>query len=320
MNYYEHHIGDFLKKTAHLSIVEEGIYRRLLDRYYIVEGPLPADVRECCKLARAASKPERSAVSDVLREFFDLRDDGWHQKRADEEVARYLARQPEAEAKKENDRERQRRARERRKHLFEELRNHGIVAPWDATTEQLQEALSRATSEAGHTKRSGPVTPPVTRDNTATHSPDTRLQTPESASRSARTPAREPPEPTLAGQACRLMREAGIARTNPSDPRLLQLLSQGVTPQQLGDLAAELREAGNAPETATYVLRAMEGRLKAAAAMPVHPPGTAQRAKERRSGSTFGDEIDRISAAIDGRTKEAKPEPVTVDVEARRVG
>src|SRR5690606_1969349 len=53
---------------------------------------------------------------------------------------------------------------------------------------------------------------------------------------------------TLAGQACRLMREAGIPRVNPSDPRLLQLLAQGVTPQQLGDLATELREAGNAPE------------------------------------------------------------------------
>lgn len=124
---------------------------------------------------------------------------------------------------------------------------------------------------------------------------------------------------TQAGQACRLMREAGIPRVNPSDPRLLQLLSQGVTPQQLGDLATELREAGNAPETASYVLKAMEGRLKAAAAMPSHPPGTAQRAG-KRPGSAFGDEIDRISAAIDGRTRPAQPDPVTIDVEARRVG
>jgi len=317
MNYYEHHIGDFLKKTAHLSIVEEGIYRRLLDRYYIVEGPLPADVRECCKLARAASRLERTAVADVLREFFELRDDGWHQKRADEEIARYLAKQPEAEAKKENDRDRQRRARERRKKLFDALREHGIVAPWDATTEQLQDALSRATSEAGHTKRGAAVTQPVTRDNTATQTPNPIHQTPEeSAARSSRVPAREP-EPTLAGQACRLMREAGVQRVNPSDPKLAQLLSQGVTPQQLGDLARELRESK--PDAhQPYVLAAMVGRLRDAAATPQHPPGTAQRIG-KRPGSAFGDEIDRIAAAIHGRDRQ-QPEPFTIDVEARDVG
>lgn len=290
-------------------------------RWYMAsEAPLPPDVKTIQRRVRAHSRDERAAVQTVLEEFFELREDGYHQHRCDEEVARYLAKQPEAEAKKENDRERQRRARERRKQLFDDLRSHGIVAPWDATTEQLQDALSRATSEAGHAKRSAPVTQPVTRDNTATQTPIPIHQTPEeSAARSSRVPAREP-EPTLAGQACRLMREAGIPRVNPSDPRLLQLLSQGVTPQQLGDLASELVQAGNSPETATYVLRAMERRLRDAAAMPTHPPGTAQRAGERRSGSAFGDEIDRISAAIDGRTSPAKPEPVTIDVEARRVG
>lgn len=121
---------------------------------------------------------------------------------------------------------------------------------------------------------------------------------------------------TLAGQACRLIREAGVRRTNPSDPRLLQLLSQGVTPQQLGDLAVELVEAGNAPESAAYVLRAMEGRLRAAAAQPEHPPGTAQRATAPR-GTAYGDEIDRIAASI---RRGASPSPETVDVEVRRVG
>ena len=93
MNYYEHHIGDFLKKTVHLSAVEEGVYRRLLDRYYTTEKPLPADVRECCKLARAVSKAERDAVSAVLQEFFVLAADGHHQGRADEEIARFKDKQ-----------------------------------------------------------------------------------------------------------------------------------------------------------------------------------------------------------------------------------
>lgn len=98
MNYYEHHIGDFLKKTAHLSAVEDGVYRRLLDRYYTTEAPLPADVRECCKLARASTSAERNAVKAVLAEFFTLRDDGYHQGRADEEIARFKDKQRKAKA------------------------------------------------------------------------------------------------------------------------------------------------------------------------------------------------------------------------------
>lgn len=142
--------------------------------------------------------------------------------------------------------------------------------------------------------------------------------TPSLRSGASRAPAREPPGPTLAGQACRLMREAGASAVNPSDPRLLQLLSQGVTPQQLGDLVAELREAKGPPKSA-YVLATMEGRLRDAAAMPQHPPGTAQRASERRSGSAYGDEMLRISAAID-EARGVAPTPETIDVEVRRVG
>lgn len=89
MNYYEHHLGDYLRDTAHLSMVEDAAYRRLLDMYYVKEAPLPADVKACCKLARAISKAEKDAVALVLREFFELREDGYHQARADAEISRY---------------------------------------------------------------------------------------------------------------------------------------------------------------------------------------------------------------------------------------
>lgn len=45
---------------------------------------------------------------------------------------------------------------------------------------------------------------------------------------------------TPAGQACRAMRDAGCLDVNPSHPNLLAALAEGVTPQQLGDLAREL--------------------------------------------------------------------------------
>lgn len=86
MNYYEHHLGDYARDAGHLSMVEDGAYRRLLDVYYGREAPLPADIKECQKLARCTSAAERKAVEYVLSKFFKLEADGYHQKRCDEEI------------------------------------------------------------------------------------------------------------------------------------------------------------------------------------------------------------------------------------------
>lgn len=98
MNYYEHHLGDYLRDTVHLSMLEDAAYRRLLDAYYTREGALPVDARECCKLARAATKAERDAVRRVLEQFFQLEEDGYHQRRADAEIARFKDKQRKARA------------------------------------------------------------------------------------------------------------------------------------------------------------------------------------------------------------------------------
>lgn len=96
MNYYEHHLGDYLRDTAHLSMIEDGAYRRLLDAYYIRERPLPADPREVYRLARAQSKQDREAVDVVLREFFHQTPDGWEHGRCDREIARFRDKQDKA--------------------------------------------------------------------------------------------------------------------------------------------------------------------------------------------------------------------------------
>lgn len=178
MNYYEHHLGDYMRDTAHLSMIEDAAYRRLIDAYYVREKPLPAEHRECWKLARAVSKSERDAVDYVLREFFELRDDGYHQRRCDEEIAAYMQKEPEREARRQNDAERQRRARERRKALFEELRGHDVVPPFDTSTAQLERMLSQAKSRTENRDGSRDVTHTVTRDNTATQSPVPSPQSP----------------------------------------------------------------------------------------------------------------------------------------------
>jgi len=89
LNYYEHHIGDYDSATSHLSMLEDAAYSRLMRLYYRKELPIPADTAEACRLIRAHSKDERKAVESVLREFFSLEVDGWHQTRCDGDVERY---------------------------------------------------------------------------------------------------------------------------------------------------------------------------------------------------------------------------------------
>lgn len=89
MNYYEHHIGDYAQATAHLSFLEDAAYSRLLRKYYAEERPLPSDLRSVQRLIGARSEDEREAVEVVLQEFFRLEQDGWHNSRADDEIARF---------------------------------------------------------------------------------------------------------------------------------------------------------------------------------------------------------------------------------------
>jgi len=98
VNYFEHHIGDYAAATAHLTLVEDAIYSRLLRRYYLQEEALPADVKQVARLAGARSTEEVEAVQAILGEFFTLAEDGWHNKRADQEIDRYQGKQDKARA------------------------------------------------------------------------------------------------------------------------------------------------------------------------------------------------------------------------------
>lgn len=238
MNYYEHHIGDYIKDTAHLSMLEDSAYRRLIDAYYTRELPLPGDRKACQKLARAQSKDERAAVDYVLDEFFKLEEDGcWHQSRCDLELGKYFAKQPAAEVKKENAKERQRNARERRKMMFEELSGYGVNMPYNATTETLISELSRLKSQPV----TPPVTPPVTRDNTCTQSPVPNPQSPINktiASGSDSTSGTTDQEITAAARFAVDIRKwekyrGKMAAVQAQDPRLQAWADAGVSDEQL---------------------------------------------------------------------------------------
>lgn len=341
MNYYEHHLGDWAKDTSHLTMLEEGAYRRLVDVYYIKEKPLPKAIRDIYKLARAAARAERQAVDAVLREFFQEREDGWHHKRCDEELARYAEGQEDAEGKRENDKERQRRARERRKQLFEQLRSYGIVPAWDTKTSDLEALLSRAGHGTSHTTGHAPVTPPVTRDNTAT-SPQSPIPNPQSPihgeEREGRAPDRERdrdearnrdgPAPSLvtpAAAAVAVMRSVGIARVNGSDARLLELLARGAGMDHLACAGKEAIDR-KVRDPFAYALSVVESQLDkaqemAAAARPngngVNGHGPPKRAPSRTEKQA--ETLAGLTGRSIERTPNADSQPSAIDVESRRV-
>jgi len=94
LNYYPFHLGDYAAHTGHLEPMEDLVYRRLLDLYYLRECPLPADIQATAKLIRCRSMA--ADVEAVLREFFVLTDDGWRNPRCDEEIAKMQDKQAKA--------------------------------------------------------------------------------------------------------------------------------------------------------------------------------------------------------------------------------
>lgn len=96
MNYYPFNLGDYAAHTGHLEPMEDLAYRRLLDQYYMREGPLPSDINATAKLVRMRSF--MADVESVLNEFFTLTEDGWRHRRCDEEIERMQDKQAKARA------------------------------------------------------------------------------------------------------------------------------------------------------------------------------------------------------------------------------
>lgn len=89
MNYYQFHIADWVLHTSHLTLEEEGVYRRLLDYYYDTESPIPTETQPVIRRLRLRGYEE--TVAEILAEFFVLEADGWHNLRADSEIQAYNA-------------------------------------------------------------------------------------------------------------------------------------------------------------------------------------------------------------------------------------
>jgi uncharacterized protein YdaU (DUF1376 family) len=92
MNFYPFHIGDYVSHTSHLSDEEDLAYRRMIDLYYMNEQPLNGSSAIARRIRLSVE-----IVESVLQEFFEFSDDScWHNKRIDEEIAKYHNRQTQA--------------------------------------------------------------------------------------------------------------------------------------------------------------------------------------------------------------------------------
>lgn len=319
MNYFELHIGDYEAATAHLTMLEDAAYCRMLRIYYRTEKPLPADKKQVYRLTRAQSKQERDAVDQVLADFFSLGDDGWHQTRCDEEVARFVAGEPEREVKKANEDNRMKRHRDERAALFKALTDAGQHAPWNIGMQDLRalvKALQTKPETAPETEPETPAPPlPATAPATpatATQTPDTRHQSPIEEIRHTDVP------PTDGGRVCRLMRNEGLAEVNPAHPDLLALIEAGASDEEFRQAALATVERGKG---FAYALGIVKGQRKQAAEManglhrgpmPQAPPSRKERqlttaalmtgATPKATPKAFHDDID-----IDARIIENTP-------------
>ena len=50
MHYYTKHIKDYKTDTAHLTLLEHGVYNSLIDLYILSENPLEPNLKKLCRL------------------------------------------------------------------------------------------------------------------------------------------------------------------------------------------------------------------------------------------------------------------------------
>jgi hypothetical protein len=118
----------------------------------------------------------------------------------------------------------------------------------------------------------------------------------------AREPEPEPRTATPAGAACLAMKAAGMQAVNPGDPRLLALLEQGASTEELAGVAADAVAKGKG---FAWALKALEGRRADAAAISLaRPPPVTVPTRQHEETAAYLRQQEQHAA--EGQTPEAK--------------
>lgn len=245
MNYYERHLGDYTKDTAHLTLIEHGAYTLLLDRYYSTEKGIPEN--QAHRVARARTKEEKEAVDIVLGEFFTLVNGTWIKNRVEGEITKYQ--------------ERVRLAQLNGKKGGRPPKNETDIKPAGFPLG----SISEPTQQAHHTPDSKHQSPNL--------KPEIKHTELETTGGEDETP--EPVcvttnffKPTHSGLYCKAMMSQGVQACNPHHPTLLALIDAGATEQEFAQAAKNAVDKGKA--NFAYVLGTVKKQREDAAKLVLH--------------------------------------------------
>ncbi|ENA37452.1 hypothetical protein HMPREF1487_04370 [Pseudomonas sp. HPB0071] len=94
MNFFPFHPGDYMLRTAHLNVVEDAAYRRLIDLYYVNESPIEGNAESIARVIRM--REHAIEVAAVLAEFFEATEEGFRHHHCDKVIAQYHAKAKQA--------------------------------------------------------------------------------------------------------------------------------------------------------------------------------------------------------------------------------
>jgi uncharacterized protein YdaU (DUF1376 family) len=250
MNYFELHIGDHLKATAHLDLLEHGVYFRLLTVYYAREAPIPT--AEAGRLIGVRTKEEKKALTAVLSEFFRDEDGHLHQSRCDREISRYQDKQRKASA--------------------------SANARWNnPQTQSARNAKAGARAMRTHTECNAPNH--QTPNTSIQGAPVEHHQHGDQFGPDG--PARAGSVPSATDAAADAMTAAGLTDVSRGNPKLRQLIEADVSVVELAEAATEAVKRGSG---FAWALARVEGQRRDAASKgPVPKARTASRDPDSRA-------------------------------------
>jgi uncharacterized protein YdaU (DUF1376 family) len=88
MDWYRFNVAEYTRLTRELPDAEDLALRRMIDLYYLREGPLPLDHNEIEQLVRL----DWDCIEPVLREFFHATTKGYKNDALQSDVDRRLSR------------------------------------------------------------------------------------------------------------------------------------------------------------------------------------------------------------------------------------
>lgn len=85
LDWYPFFIVDYRRDTRHLTLEQDGAYRRLIDEYMMTREPLPNDDAALARIV-GIPKAEWDRLAPAVRRFFRMRNDKLFHKRCEREI------------------------------------------------------------------------------------------------------------------------------------------------------------------------------------------------------------------------------------------